>query len=157
MYNIPMITKPYIMNAPGYEFTAGNFPYPLGDNPVAIRILSTPNNVDFGHYDENLSREVKELFSEIHTFTFDDIEEEDLDLPYANPIKDAQAIALVDILDDALNSGSNVIVHCTAGICRSGAVVEVGVMMGFRDTDIFRSPNLLVKKKMMDVLYWKCN
>ena len=48
----------------------------------------------------------------------------------------------------------NVIVHCVAGVCRSGAVCEIGVMMGFDDTEVFRSPNLLVKHKMMKVLGW---
>jgi rhodanese-related sulfurtransferase len=48
----------------------------------------------------------------------------------------------------------NVVVHCHAGICRSGAVCEVGVMMGFTDCERFRAPNLLVKHKMMRVLGW---
>ena len=48
----------------------------------------------------------------------------------------------------------HVVVHCHAGVCRSGAVVEVGVMMGFDDTEVFRSPNLLVKHKMMRALGW---
>ena len=47
-----------------------------------------------------------------------------------------------------------VVVHCHAGVCRSGAVCEIGVMMGFNDTEVFRSPNLLVKHKMMQVLGW---
>ena len=48
----------------------------------------------------------------------------------------------------------NVVVHCHAGVCRSGAVCEIGVMMGFDDCEVFRSPNLLVKHKMMKVLGW---
>jgi hypothetical protein len=48
----------------------------------------------------------------------------------------------------------NVVVHCFAGICRSGAVCEVGVMMGFNDTGRFRAPNLLVKHRMMRALGW---
>ena len=48
----------------------------------------------------------------------------------------------------------NVVVHCHAGVCRSGAVAEVGVMLGFDDSESFRSPNLLVKHKMMKVLGW---
>jgi hypothetical protein len=51
----------------------------------------------------------------------------------------------------------NVVVHCHAGICRSGAVAEVGVMMGFADCERFRIPNLLVKHKMMRVLGWAYN
>jgi hypothetical protein len=48
----------------------------------------------------------------------------------------------------------DVVVHCVAGVCRSGAVAEVGVMLGFDDTEVFRSPNLLVKHKMMRKLGW---
>jgi hypothetical protein len=48
----------------------------------------------------------------------------------------------------------NVVVYCVAGVCRSGAVCEVGVMMGFDDCEGFRSPNLLVKHKMMKNLGW---
>jgi hypothetical protein len=51
----------------------------------------------------------------------------------------------------------NVVVHCFAGICRSGAVCEGGVMMGFNDTERYRSPNLLVKHRMMKVLGWTYN
>ena len=48
----------------------------------------------------------------------------------------------------------NVLVHCHAGICRSGAVVEVGTMLGFTATERFRQPNLRVKHRMMKVLGW---
>jgi len=60
----------------------------------------------------------------------------------------------VHLLQRALDNHMNVIVHCVAGVCRSGAVCEVGVMMGFQDTEAFRSPNLLVKHKMMQALGW---
>jgi predicted protein tyrosine phosphatase len=40
-------------------------------------------------------------------------------------------------------------VHCVAGLCRSGAVTEVGVMMGFEDTHRYRNPNVFVKKMLM--------
>ena len=45
-------------------------------------------------------------------------------------------------------------VHCTAGICRSGAVVEIGSMLGFIPVEKYRQPNLRVKHYMMDVLGW---
>jgi predicted protein tyrosine phosphatase len=51
----------------------------------------------------------------------------------------------------------NVVVHCMAGICRSGAVVEVGVMMGFNDCEKYRQPNLRVKHKLMKQLGWTYN
>jgi predicted protein tyrosine phosphatase len=65
-----------------------------------------------------------------------------------------QANELVRLLQYALENRMNVVVHCTAGICRSGAVTEVGIMLGFNDTEKFRSPNLLVKHRMMKALGW---
>jgi rhodanese-related sulfurtransferase len=65
-----------------------------------------------------------------------------------------QANELVRLLQHALDNRMNVVVHCTAGVCRSGAVAEVGVMMGFDDCERFRSPNLLVKHRMMKALGW---
>jgi hypothetical protein len=66
----------------------------------------------------------------------------------------AQADELVRLLQHAKDNRMNVVVHCFAGICRSGAVCEVGVMLGFRDTGRFRQPNLLVKHRMMKALGW---
>lgn len=95
----------------------------------------------------------KYQFREVHQFEFLDLEEND---PWGEDFKvtDAQAQQLVDLLQRALDNRMNVVVHCVAGVCRSGAICEVGVMMGFRDTEVFRSPNLMVKHKMMKVLGW---
>jgi hypothetical protein len=65
-----------------------------------------------------------------------------------------QANELVRLLQHALENRMDVVVHCHAGICRSGAVCEIGVMLGFKDTEAFRSPNLLVKHRMMRTLGW---
>lgn len=92
-------------------------------------------------------------FKEVHQFEFLDVEESDT--AFAEfAITPSQANRLVDLLQYALYNRMNVIVHCHAGICRSGAVCEVGVMMGFNDTETFRSPNLLVKRLMMERLGW---
>jgi predicted protein tyrosine phosphatase len=92
-------------------------------------------------------------FKEIHQFEFLDLERDD---EFAEEFKvtDEQATELVRLLQHALDNHMDVVVHCVAGVCRSGAVCEVGVMMGFQDTEVFRSPNLLVKHKMMKVLGW---
>ena len=92
-------------------------------------------------------------FKEVHQFEFLDLEVND---PWGEEFKvtDAQAAELVRLLQHALDNRMDVIVHCVAGVCRSGAVCEVGVMMGFDDTEAYRSPNLLVKHKMMKHLGW---
>jgi len=101
-------------------------------------------------------------FREVHQFEFLDIEEDGMtnfgdgkmvDMSEF-AITQAQADQLVELLQRAFENRTNVVVHCVAGVCRSGAVCEVGVMMGFRDTEAFRSPNLLVKHKMMKKLGW---
>ena len=81
---------------------------------------------------EYLSKEdIKILYDKIHQFIFDDVEDE------SNPeaITDLQAEEIAAILVTAYGKGSNIICHCHAGICRSGAVVEVGLMLGFNDND----------------------
>lgn len=95
----------------------------------------------------------KHQFQETHQFEFLDLEEHD---QFAEEFKitDAQAHVLVDLLKKAQDNNMNVVVHCVAGVCRSGAVCEVGVMMGFQDTFAYRSPNMMVKQKMMKVLGW---
>jgi hypothetical protein len=101
-------------------------------------------------------------FKEVHQFEFLDIEEDGLtnngngtwtDMSEF-AVTQEQADKLVELLQHAQENRMNVIVHCVAGVCRSGAVCEVGVMMGFNDTEVFRSPNLLVKHKMMKKLGW---
>jgi predicted protein tyrosine phosphatase len=92
-------------------------------------------------------------FKEVHQFEFLDAERNDK-FPDECKVTDDQAEQLVALLQKALENRMNVIVHCHAGVCRSGAVCEVGVMLGFSDTESFRSPNLLVKHKMMKSLGW---
>ena len=96
----------------------------------------------------------KYKFKEVHQFEFLDIEEKDFALDEAMRCSYEQAAELVRLLQHALANRMNVIVHCHAGVCRSGAVCEIGVMMGFDDTEYFRSPNLLVKHRMMKSLGW---
>lgn len=92
-------------------------------------------------------------FQEIHQFEFLDAEDQD-GFPEEAKISDEQAAEIVGLLKHALANRMNVVVHCMAGICRSGAVVEVGVMMGFQDCERTRIPNLRVKQKLMRQLGW---
>ena len=92
-------------------------------------------------------------FREVHRFEFMDVERDD-NWPAEAKITSAQAEEIVRLLKHALENQMNVVVHCMAGLCRSGAVTEVGVMMGFDDTERFRSPNLMVKHNLMRALGW---
>ena len=91
-------------------------------------------------------------FSEIHKFKFMDLDDIDPG-DDKHKITDQQATDIANLLQYALDNKMNVIVSCHAGLFRSGAITEVGVMLGFADTDKFRSANLLVKHKLMDILF----
>jgi predicted protein tyrosine phosphatase len=99
-------------------------------------------------------------FKEVYQFEFLDIEDDGMtnmgdgemtDLgEFA--ITDTQAVQIAKLLVHAFESNMNVIVHCHAGIFRSGAVTEVAIQLGFEDTESFRCPNRLVKKKLLKAL-----
>ena len=116
----------------------------LGDNCMLIQIADPAT----------FFPEPKHSFKTIHRFEFLDAEDTDVERWGGDEffISDDQAEALVNCLRFALDRSMNVLVHCHAGICRSGAVVEVGTIMGFTATDRYRQPNLRVKHKMMKVL-----
>lgn len=124
----------------------------VGENSMLIQILDPAMEFPRPLHD----------FKEVHQFEFLDIEEDGMtnngDGTWTDmsefAITDAQAAELVRLLQHALANRMDVVVHCHAGVCRSGAVAEVGVMLGFDDAEAFRSPNLLVKHKMMKCLGW---
>lgn len=97
--------------------------------------------------------EAKHEFRERHDFEFLDAEDGDR-FPEECLVSDAQAQEIVRLLQHALANNMNVVVHCMAGLCRSGAVAEVGVMMGFADCERTRIPNIRVKHRMMKALGW---
>lgn len=97
-------------------------------------------------------------FKQYHYFEFLDIDDSDIDKHGEDfgvfAITEEQAKQLVEILKSAKENNYNVLVHCHAGVCRSGAVVEVAEAMGFEPTNRFRAPNLRVKHLMMKALGW---
>lgn len=135
-------TTPWIQNVALSDIPKGNHFNP-GFNSMLIQIVDPamefPNPLH--------------QFREVHQFEFLDLEAHD-QFGHEFKITDEQAEKLVELLQHALSNEINVIVHCVAGVCRSGAVCEVGIMMGFRDTEVYRNPNLLVKHKMMKALGW---
>lgn len=92
-------------------------------------------NRDVYHFDK---------FAAVREYDFQDIEDID-----AGAMNEEQAADMVAFLQEALRLRLNVVVHCVQGLCRSGAVVEAGVAMGFQDAEILRLPNLHVKKLLL--------
>lgn len=93
----------------------------------------------------------KYAFKKVRQYSFLDVEDEG-HFTYAAAITDGDAENIAADLLYARDNSMNVIVHCHAGLCRSGAVAEVGTMLGFQDTEKLRIPNLMVKHKLMTVL-----
>lgn len=142
---------PWIQNVALSDIKKGLHIQP-GDNAMLIQIVDP--DMEFP--------EPKYKFKEVHQFKFLDIEDdgmsndgngEKIDMSWGMATPE-QCAELSRLLQHALANRMNVIVHCHAGVCRSGAVCEVGVMLGFDDTEAFRSPNLLVKHLMMKALGW---
>lgn len=89
-------------------------------------------------------------FNERYNFKFLDVEDEQ---EHAISIEQANLIA--ELLVRAKKNKTNVVVHCVAGICRSGAIAEAGILMGFEDTATTRIPNLRVKHMLIESLVSK--
>jgi predicted protein tyrosine phosphatase len=134
---------PWIQNVAMSDIKRG-FHIAPGENAMLIQIVDTGSEFPTPLY----------KFKEVHQFQFLDVEEKDFVLEEEMRCSHEQARDLVILLGYAKDNHMNVIVHCHAGVCRSGAVCEVGVMMGFDDTEAFRAPNLLVKHRMMKALGW---
>ena len=134
------MSQRFIENVAASDVTTG-FHYDCGSNAMLISIT------DPAGWKPN----PKHNFKEVHEFEFLDAEDED-GFPDECKIQDEQAENIIALLNRAKENHMNVVVHCFAGICRSGAVVEVATMMGFTPTDRFRQPNLRVKHKLMKVL-----
>jgi len=137
---------PWIQNVALSDIPKGSH-IRVGENSMLIQICDPPG--DFP--------EPKYQFREVHQFQFLDVEEKDEVLDEEMRCSQEQADELVRLLQHALEKRMDVVVHCHAGICRSGAVAEVGVQMGFQDAESFRAPNLLVKHRMMRKLGWTYN
>jgi len=73
---------------------------------------------------------IKGEFSEQHIFYFGDVGydlPEDFDQSWK--FNKEQAYEIASILQKAASAGKDVTVHCSAGLCRSGAVVEAALRM----------------------------
>lgn len=118
--------------------------YDAGPNSMLIQIVDPGHEFPIPKYE----------FKEVHQFEFLDIDEADADWNLLGEfaIAEEQANVIFGLLMKAKQTRMNVVVHCHAGLCRSGAVAEVGVAMGFQDTEKDRIPNLRVKRLLMTEL-----
>jgi predicted protein tyrosine phosphatase len=134
--------KPWIENISLGAVAKGEH-YDAGENSMLIQIVDPGTEFPTPKF----------AFKEVRQFFFLDVEDDDYEkIYYAAAITDDDAAGLAEALKHAYANHMNVVVHCHMGVCRSGAVAEVGVMMGFQDTERFRAPNLMVKRKMLDYL-----
>lgn len=132
---------------------------------VSLEEVKTGDHIDFGT--NTLLIQITDPAKEppipqkdfVSIFHFEFLDADETDIAKDSNISEfvitpEQAKSIVNILTHAIEKELNVIVHCHAGICRSGAVVEVAEMMGFEKSTRFRAPNLLVKHELMKVLGW---
>lgn len=131
---------PKIENVSLYDIECGNH---MEANNKTILIQIVDPDVDFPKPTYN--------FSEIYKFKFLDLEK-NADYGHHLKITKEQTKEIAKILKKALAESQDIIVHCMAGVCRSGAVCEVGIILGFEDMFAYRSPNLFVKHNLLEEL-----
>ena len=137
----------FIQNVSYMAFVEGSHRDP-GENAIAIQILSKERD-DFGFSGSFVEFPVSPYeFHEVHRYLIDDTYSEDC-------IDHKDAVDIVSVLQKAYSNNWNVIVHCAAGVSRSGAVCEVGTIMGFDDPRTLRIPNVVIKKKLLEIIFGK--
>lgn len=82
------------------------------------------------------------VWAGVYTFEFLDVDEPENEFA----IREDQAAELANVLRNAAANRFHVVVHCYAGIARSGAVVEFLTRhLGYTDVEgVYRNPNILV-------------
>ena len=132
----------FIQNCAAQDISSGLHYQSPGWKSMLIQIADPPGDFPKPKHD----------FLEVHQFEFLDIEAADYSFDEVWRFSDEQAKEIVMLLRRALAEDMNVIVHCFAGVSRSGAVCEIGVSMGFSDTGEYRCPNRLVMHKMRQAI-----
>ena len=127
----------FIQNISYHDAITGNHIDP-GENSMLIQILDPLMEFPLPNHQ----------FKEMHQFEFSDVDNPNDDV-WEFRMSEDQSKSIANLLQHAKENEMNIIVHCVAGVCRSGAVVEVGTMLGFEDTDTYRLPNVHVKRLLM--------
>lgn len=134
---------PWITRCSLNEIQSGNHINP--DNCILIQIVDICREFPKPRY--------YHLFKQIYQFEFMDMEVEDEDSDLLG-INEFQALDISKIISNAYKDSSNILVHCIAGVCRSGGVCEAAESIGFEyiRPDKINSPNLMVKSKITKYL-----
>jgi hypothetical protein len=122
---------PFIHNCSDADLS--NKVYPNHQNGILITITNEPLNLCYSE------------FYAVHEFTFLDLEDGE---KHPLGIQPAQAKSITEILKNALALYKNVIVNCTVGISRSGAIAQFGLDLGFETTHAYKDPNLQILKEL---------
>lgn len=133
---------PKIVNLSMSDVVQGRFPDWCDKDTILIQIQDTDNSPTAKF--ANVKKRGR--FVSCVQMRFDDIDKPDPG--YFTVISDDQAKQLADVIKHAKLNDLNIAVHCHAGLCRSGAVVEAAVRYGFDDPKKTRMPNTLVLKKI---------
>lgn len=137
---------PRIFNIDKFDIASGKHPDP-GTPSILIQITNPAWEAPQPHYQH---------FTVRHILEFLDLEPQDCAqdpamLEFLPTAEHAQTIARA--LLDAQRMDATVIVHCTVGVSRSGAVVQAAVdLLGFEDPLTYRSPNAHLLQLLVEQL-----
>ncbi len=134
--------KPWIENI-GFKEIKDGYHHDPGFNSMLIQICDPLTEFPQPKYE----------FKEVYQYRFLDVDDSNIpDAIFDAACSDEDARNIAVNLLHALSNSMNVVVHCHMGVSRSGAVAEVGTMLGFRDVGNWRAPNPLVKRKLLQHL-----
>lgn len=154
----PRNTTKFCINVDCMDFANRKFPafapkkttlIMIGDPGYEFRLPTVVPDYGFIATFSDGPRTKVEDWGSVHQFEFLDVEEDSHD-----SINPDQAKELFDAIKQAEEAGRHIVVHCFAGVARSGAVVEFATtkLSFVEDESIYRGPNERVLKMLTDCL-----
>lgn len=118
-YAFHLYETTYIHNCSMDYALSGDIGLNIKDTPTVLIQIQDPNTqfIDARYFED---------FVNIYRFHFTDAESGE------NIISDEQAETIARILQNCYKHSFHVIVHCHAGICRSGAITKAASLIGFK-------------------------
>lgn len=138
--SLPEIQNLYTVLGSGSYNPKSTLPWFVYEDRDCILIRLHNPDYEFPEGESEFLREV--FFHEVYELGIDD--------SYIIPEETIEKLA--KLISDAKEREQNIVVHCHAGISRSGAVVEVATMMGYKDIGRHRNPNRVIKEKLRKAL-----